>query len=124
MMLDDDSFPLDEVGAWAKEKHERLRRYIDIARSARRKFVEGPGRASYVDLFCGSGRSIIRETGERIDGSPLLAFKCALSGGAPFSTIHIADTDEGQCRAAAQRIANAGGAAAYYVGSAEQVAPG
>ena len=123
MLLDDDGLPLDKVGAWAKEKHERLRRYIDIARSARKKFVEGPGRASYVDLFCGSGRSIIRETGERIDGSPLLAFKCALSGGAPFSTIHIADTDEGQCRAAAQRIANAGGAAAYYVGSAEQVAP-
>lgn len=123
MPLDDDGLPLDEVGAWAKEKHERLRKYIDIARSARRKFVEGRGGASYVDLFCGSGRSIIRKTDERIDGSPLLAFKCAASGVAPFSEIHIADTDEARCQAAAQRIANAGGAAKQYVGSAEKVAP-
>jgi hypothetical protein len=64
-MLDDDGLPLDEVGAWAKEKHERLRKYVDISRAARRKFVEGPGGASYIDLYCGSGRAVIRDRGRR-----------------------------------------------------------
>jgi hypothetical protein len=35
-MKDDDGLPLDEVGPWAKEKHERLRKYVDISRGARR----------------------------------------------------------------------------------------
>ncbi|MCZ6666179.1 MAG: three-Cys-motif partner protein TcmP [Gammaproteobacteria bacterium] len=123
MQLDDDGLPLDEVGAWAKEKHDRLRKYIDIARATRKKFVDGPGGASYIDLFCGSGRAAIRDSGERIDGSPLLAFKCAVHGKVPFSEIHISDADAELCAAAAQRIANAGGVATKYVGSAEMIAP-
>ena len=67
--LDDDGLPLDEVGACAKEKHERLRRYVDISRGARRKFARGG--TTYVDLYCGTGRAIIRETNEKIDGSPV-----------------------------------------------------
>ena len=98
-MLDDDGLPLDEVGSWAKEKHERLRKYVDISRATRRKWVQGPGGATYIDLFCGTGRAIVRDTREKIDGSPLVAYKCALQGGVPFSEIHIADASE---KAAAQ----------------------
>jgi hypothetical protein len=68
-MVDDDGLPLDEVGAWAKEKHTRLRKYVDISSATRRKWTQGPGGATYIDLFCGSGRSIIRDTQEKIDGS-------------------------------------------------------
>jgi three-Cys-motif partner protein len=119
-MLDDDTLPLDEVGPWVKDKHERLRRYVDISRAARRKWVQGNSKsATYVDVFCGSGRSIIRDTGEKIDGSPLVAFKSALAGGVPFSEIHIADQIEERCRAAERRIANAGGSANTYIGSAD-----
>jgi three-Cys-motif partner protein len=121
-MSDDDVLPLDEVGAWAKEKHERLRRYVDISRAVRRKFLQGGGGATYIDLFCGSGRALIRDTNEKIDGSPLVAFKSARDGGAPFSQIHIADLEEQKVTAAAKRIADAGGAAATYVGKAEDVA--
>ena len=65
-MLDDDGLPLDEVGPWAKDKHDRLRKYVDISRAARRKWIEGSSKsATYVDLFCGTGRSIIRDTNER-----------------------------------------------------------
>src|SRR5262249_9805077 len=77
-VLDDDELPIEEVGPWAKEKHQRLRRYIDISRATRRKWVQGQGGATYVDLYCGTGRAVIRDTGEKIDGSPLVAFKCAL----------------------------------------------
>jgi three-Cys-motif partner protein len=118
-MLDDDGLPLDEVGAWTKDKHERLRKYVDASRAARRKFVQGRGGATYIDLFCGSGRAVVRETGERIDGSPLVAFKCARDGGVPFSEIHVADTAEASADAAAKRIAAAGGAGATYSGKAE-----
>src|SRR3972149_4830590 len=99
-MLDDDGLPLDEVGPWAAEKHERLRKYVDICRAVRRKFIQRCGAATYIDLYCGSGRSKIRDTNEVIDGSPLFAFKCARDGGVPFSEIYIADADGERCRAA------------------------
>jgi three-Cys-motif partner protein len=121
-MFDDDGLPLDEVGPWAKEKHERLHKYVDISRAARRKFIEGSGGATYIDLFCGSGRAFVRDTSEKIDGSPLVAFKCARDGGVPFSEIHIADADDEKCTAAATRIAAAGGSAVGYVGKAEDTA--
>jgi len=119
----DDGLPLDEVGSWAKEKHERLRKYVDISRAVRRKFLQGSGGATYTDLFCGSGRAFIRDSDEVIDGSPLVAFKSARDGGAPFSQIHIGDVEDTRVTAAARRIANAGGAVATYVGKAEDVAP-
>ena len=122
-MLDEDGLPLDEVGAWAREKHERLRKYVSASRAARRKFIQGTGGATYIDLFCGAGRAVIRETGERIDGSPLVAFRSANDGGVPFSEVHLADTNDPSCSAAAQRIENAGGSATMYVGKAEDTAP-
>ena len=103
-MLDDDGLPLDEVGAWAKEKHERLRKYVDISHGARKKWVHGSGGATYIDLYCGTGRAIIRDTGEKIDGSPLVAFKSAQESKVRFSEIHIADASEESCRAAEQRL--------------------
>ena len=121
-MLDDDGLQLDEVGPWAKEKHERLRKYVDISRAVGRKFLKKSGCATYIDLFCGSGRAFIRDTNEKIDGSPLVAFKCARDGGDPFSEIHIADVEEEKVIIAAKRIANIGGTATTYVGKAEHVA--
>lgn len=122
MIFDDDGLPLDEVGPWAKEKHERLRQYIDITREVRRKFVEGPGGATYIDLYCGSGRSFIRDTAEKIDGSPLVAGKSAQESGVPFSKVYLADASEDLCRAAAKRLATVGVKAETFVGPAEQTA--
>jgi len=123
-MLDDDGLPLDEVGPWARDKHERLRQYVAIAAGARATFIAAGGGASYVDLFCGSGRAVIRDSKERIDGSPLVAFRAARAGRVPFSEIHLGDIDPYGCAAAAARIANAGGAAMHYAGKAEDtVAP-
>ena len=120
-MLDDDGFELDEVGQWAKEKHERLRKYVDISRAVRRKFLRQCGHATYIDLFCGSGRAFIRDSNEKIDGSPLVAFKSARDGGEPFSEVHIADLEEKKVAATARRVSEAGGTATTYVGRAENV---
>jgi three-Cys-motif partner protein len=80
----EDGLPIDDVGAWVKEKHERLRQYVDITRAVRRRFVEGTGGATYIDLYCGSARARVRDSAEIIDGSPLVAAKTARDGGAPF----------------------------------------
>jgi three-Cys-motif partner protein len=118
-MLDEDGLPLDDVGIWAKEKHDRLRKYVDISRGVRKKWVLGTGGATYIDLYCGAGRAAVRETGERIDGSPLVAFKAARDGGAPFAEVYIADQAEGRCRAAEQRLLRAGASPKASFGPAE-----
>lgn len=56
----DDGLPATEVGEWAKQKHEYLRRYLDISSAARKKFLNGRSRsATFIDLFCGPGRARI-----------------------------------------------------------------
>jgi three-Cys-motif partner protein len=117
-----DGLLVDEVGPWAEEKHERLRKYIDASRGARAAFVppRGTGGAAYIDLFSGPGRSNIRDTSRIIDGSPLVAYRSAYASRIRFSEIHLADFDEVKVGAAVQRIANLGGAALPYTGPAER----
>lgn len=101
----DDGLPAEEVGVWAKEKHDLLRRYIDISRAVRRRWI-GPTNAgaTYIDLFCGPGRARIRKTGEWIDGSCVGAWKKSVEGGAPFSTVYIADADAEKLEYATERL--------------------
>lgn len=129
IVIADDGLPMDKVGPWAKEKHERLRKYIDISRGARRMFLNGrpekgirPGGATYIDLFCGYGRSKIRDTNDEVDGSPLVAFKSASSTHTEFSEIHLGDADQSRVDAATTRLKAAGGTSITYVGEAAEVA--
>jgi three-Cys-motif partner protein len=123
MPLEDDGLPIDKVGEWALEKHERLKRYIHISRHARGKFLNGSSAtATYIDLFSGTGRGHVRETGELIEGSPLVAFRSALDGGQPFSEIHLGDVRPEAVSAACSRIQAAGGAATGRIGESAHVA--
>jgi three-Cys-motif partner protein len=74
-----DGLIVGEVGPWASEKHDRLRRYIDASRGARAKFLPPKGRAgaSYIELYSGAGRSVIRDTNQFIEGSAVVAFNAA-----------------------------------------------
>lgn len=106
----DDGLPTLPIGPWAeREKHQRVRRYVDISRGVRRKYL-GSGRsgATYIDLFAGPGRCTIREENRIVDGSPLVAFREALRTGTPFSTVYIADTEESCAQAVSQRLARLG----------------
>lgn len=101
----DDGLLGDEVGVWAKEKHAYLQRYLDISRSARKKYIgDRKGGAVYFDLFCGTGRSRVRSTNEWIDGGAVVAWKTSLEGGAPFTDIYISDLDEEKLTACTQRL--------------------
>lgn len=69
-----DGLPARESGVWVLEKKILVERYLGI-------FTKGvgkkwDGKLAYVDLFSGPGKNVIRESGEEVDGSPLLALKC------------------------------------------------
>lgn len=112
----DDNLIVDTVGAWAREKHERLQKYIDAARAARAKFLppRGTGGAAYIELFSGSGRSFVEDKNKFIDGSPIVAFKSARQSGKGFSELHFNDRDRRKAEALRQRIAKLGGSAKCY----------
>jgi three-Cys-motif partner protein len=113
----DDSLIVSEVGEWAPEKHARVKRYIEIASGARAMYVPPPswrGGASYIELFCGPGRSVIRGTKRFIDGSPLVAYKAALASGVPFTEIHLNDSDAANSIAVEKRIRALGGVPVCY----------
>jgi three-Cys-motif partner protein len=115
-----DGLIVGEVGPWAIEKHDRLRKYIDASSGARADYLPPHGAgASYIELYSGAGRSIIRDTGTIIDGSALVAYKAALASGARFSDLHLSDLDVGNRDALAHRIKVVGGAANSYVGPAD-----
>lgn len=109
LIVGDDGLLADEVGVWAKEKHAYLRRYLDISRAARKKYIgDHKGGAVYFDLFCGAGRSRIRGTDEWIDGGAVAAWKTSLSGGAPFTDVYISDLDEEKLNACSHRLRSLG----------------
>ena len=126
--MEEDELPIADVGEWALEKHERLKKYVDITRAPRRKYTvptaafPSVAGAAYIDLFSGPGRARVRETGELIDGSPLVAFKAAQLSGVQYSDIHLGDLDGSYVAAAAMRIKEAGGFAHAHIGTAEETA--
>lgn len=116
-----DGLIVDIVGAWATEKHERLRKYIDAAHGARAKYLppRGNGGAAYVELFSGPGRSFVEDDKAFIDGSPLVAYNAAKKSRTNFSELHFNDLDSENINALRQRITKLGGAANFYNEAAE-----
>jgi three-Cys-motif partner protein len=119
----DDGLIVGEVGQWAKEKHDRLRRYIDAARGARAKFLppKGTAGASYIELYSGAGRSVIKDTNQFIEGSAVVAFNAGRASSHPFSQMHLSDLEAQHSAALVQRIKALGGAPTSYVGEASVV---
>jgi three-Cys-motif partner protein len=116
-----DQLPRELVGAWVRDKHVRLKRYVDISGVAvRRKWLrDGPAGATYIDLFSGPGRVRIRDTAEVLPGSPLAAWEQAVASGAPFTQMWIADANRTLCDAASTRLKAAGAPVTAYEGEAE-----
>ncbi len=115
-----DGLRRDIVGAWALEKHQRLRHYVDITRATRAKFARS--NPAYVDLYCATGRSRVRGTDTVVEGSPLVAAVEAMKH-TPFAQVHIGDLEAENLRACGQRLraANVAGVAEYH-GPAAQTA--
>src|SRR5690606_33523231 len=69
--------------------------------AVRRKFFSG---ASYIDLFCGPGRVMIKTTGEFLDAGALAACHEARLGGSPFSKVYLGDLNIDVLTACATRL--------------------
>jgi three-Cys-motif partner protein len=92
----DDGLPMRQAGAWAAEKLDYLRRYIEIfGKSMHYKWPE----RNYIDLLAGPGKNRMRSSGEVILGSPLLALKTQF----PFTRYFFIDADKLLAAALAER---------------------
>lgn len=107
-----------EVGNWARDKLALLREYTKISSAARKKFV-GRSEATYIDLFCGPGQSQCRDTGEPLDGSPIVAWDASVASGMPFSREFVADASPQHVRSATQRLRALHAPVTSFVGPAE-----
>ena len=74
--LDDsnDGLPTRESGAYAKEKLGILERFLNMFTISMRDMPWAS--LNYIDLAAGPGKNRVRETGEIVLGSPILALKC------------------------------------------------
>jgi three-Cys-motif partner protein len=118
-----DGLPAMPVGDWAKEKHALLKLYIEIARGVRGKFVgTGKAGATFIDLYCASGRAYIKGTDTFIDGSPLVGWKSSVDCKVPFTQVHVNDSDQGMMNAAYARLKKLGAPAIKHGGEAHKVA--
>jgi len=119
----DDGLLAEEVGPWAKEKHDLLCRYIDMAKSARGKYLPPQkGGAAFVDLFCGPGRCRVKTTGEWIDGGAVAAWKKSVEGGKPFTRMIVADADQERLDAMVTRLERLGAPVVSRCGPASETA--
>lgn len=123
LITGDDGLPAEDVGTWAKEKHDLLCRYIDISKAARAKYL-GPGKggAAFIDLFCGPGRCRVRETGEWIDGGAVAAWKKSVEGNRPFTRVIVGDADPIRLEATVTRLQRLDAPVVHMAGPASETA--
>jgi three-Cys-motif partner protein len=116
--LDHDGLWLEHVGPWAKQKHKILTDYIQICSATRNKYIH----RAFLDPFSGPGKSRIRDTGELIDGSPVVAYNQGLKGTA-FTNIFISDADADLLKSAETRLLERGAPVRAFDGPASAAVP-
>jgi len=93
---EDDSLLMRPSGRWAIEKLDYVARYINVFETSMRNKWSV---RYYVDLMAGPGKNRLKETGQIILGSPLLALITTY----PFTGYFFADLSEGNTQALQQR---------------------
>lgn len=123
--MESDNLAVGEVGEWALEKHAYIERYIQISRRTRIKYLQpfGTGGATYTDLFCGSGRSRIKNSETVVDGSAIVAWKASVASNAPFSKVFVCDADKNNLDACVARLEELGAPVEGMVLGAKDAAP-
>jgi three-Cys-motif partner protein len=83
----------DEIGIWSEVKLAIIKKYASayakIMEAQRREKIQSL-RWIYIDAYAGPGYHFSKTSGERVDGSPLIALKT----NPPFFEYHFIDTDE------------------------------
>ncbi|KIG11427.1 hypothetical protein AWB72_03012 [Caballeronia concitans] len=105
------------VGSWSGHKHDMLVDYVGASRGARMRWPH----ASYIDLFCGPGRVVERQTNAFRDGGALAAWKASCANGGPsFSDVFIGDLDQRSVEFCRKRLETFGACVHAYVGAASE----
>ena|ERR1700716_2641418 len=74
LLAGDDRLPADgDVCAWVEDKHRPLQAYLNLHAGPRAGFTH----RAYINVFCGSGRTQVRDTRPFFDGSPIAVWKCS-----------------------------------------------
>lgn len=94
----DDGLPANEVGPWAKVKYALVGLYGEIFSKGMKDKWD---RRIYIDLFAGSGRVRVRDTGEILNASPLIA----LGVTHPYDLYIFCEQDGGNLSTLKQRVA-------------------
>lgn len=94
-----DGVKIDQVGHWSEIKLAIIKRYSKAYGTilANQSYI----RQEYVDAFAGAGMHVSKETGELIDGSPLIALKTE----PPFLHHHFIDLDDARTENLRQQCA-------------------
>lgn len=123
--MQQDNLPVGEVGEWALEKHAYIERFIQISRRTRAKYIKplGTGGATYTDLFCGAGRSRIKNSDQVVDGSAIVAWKASVASNAPFSKVFVCDADKNNLDACVARLEALGAPVEGVALGAKEAAP-
>ena len=74
-----------EIGQWTKDKLKYLSEYLPVYLKATTRAME----RIYIDGFAGPGTNKIKDTGETIHGSPLIALHAIASNGTRFSRLYF-----------------------------------
>ncbi len=97
----DDGLLIPEVGPWAKRKYHFLQRYLDLfSTGMKRKWPE----RHYIDLFASAGLVRLRDSGEIVLGSALIAATVR----DPFTSLHFCERDPAAAGALQARLARIG----------------
>lgn len=92
-----DGWELPEVGRWSKRKYHFLDRYLRMFSSGMKN--KWPER-HYIDLFAGAGLVRLRDGGEIVQGSPLIA----ASVPDHFTRLHLCESDQSRMAALRARL--------------------
>ena len=113
-----DGLPALSVSEHVKEKEFAIAHMIGIFNNGMQNKWS---RRYYVELFSGPGRCVIKESGEEVDGSPILAAKSK----AKFTNYFLADISPDHLKTLEQRIAGLGlrdrASLLYYPGDADTI---
>jgi three-Cys-motif partner protein len=99
----DDGLALPEVGRWARRKYHFLSRYLTMfATGMKNKWPE----RHYIDLFASAGLAKLRDGGEIVESSTLLAARVPDA----FTGLHLCEREPALVEALKRRLAERGAA--------------
>ena len=103
-LYEDDGLPNSEIHSWASQKYQRVSYYGSLFSSAMKNKWDC---RVYLDLYSGAGKGRVKETGDILPGSPLLA----LNSNDPYDMYVFCEQEPQYLEALQARVTN------YFPGS-------